>query len=79
MRFIGTSVFIVSANMAANISQVGNQYEERLRGLQVVPIYSHGRRMIRSDDAPNKAFFLSLFNHYPMAIEFLMDINGHHT
>jgi hypothetical protein len=60
--------------MVANITTVFIQYEERLRGLQDVPMFSHGRRMVRSDGDPNKAFFFSLFHDHAMAIEFLKDI-----
>jgi hypothetical protein len=39
-----------------NISNVMNEYEERVRRMQVVPLFSHERRMLRSDGAPNRAF-----------------------
>jgi hypothetical protein len=71
---IGKSLFIVLANMVGNIIAVVTEYEERLRGMQSVSFFSHGRRMLRSDGAPSKAFFYSLFNHHPMVIEFLKDI-----
>jgi len=65
---------IISAKMVGNISDVLTEYEERVRRLQKVPRFSYGRRMVRSDGAPNRAFFYSLFNDHAMAIEFLQDI-----
>jgi hypothetical protein len=60
--------------MVENITTVLCEYEERLRGLQKVPTFSHGRRMVRSDGAPNRVFFYSLFNDHDMAIAFLQAI-----
>jgi hypothetical protein len=60
--------------MTENITAVFTEYEERVRGLQKVPTFSHGRRMVRSDGTPNRAFFYSLFNDHAMATEFLKDI-----
>jgi hypothetical protein len=60
--------------MVGNISAVFTEYEERVRRLQKVPRFSHGRRMVRSDVAPNRTFFHSLFNDHTMANEFLQDI-----
>jgi hypothetical protein len=59
--------------MVDNISTVINEYEERLRKMQVVPLFSHERRMLRSDGAPNRAFFFALFKDHAMAIEFLKE------
>jgi len=60
--------------MVHNITSVFNEYEERVRRLQTVPRFSHGRRMLRSDGAPNRTFFISVFNDHAMAIELLKDL-----
>ena len=60
--------------MVQNITSVFNEYEERVRRLQTVPRSSYGRRMLRSDGAPNRTFFISVFNDHAMAIELLKDI-----
>ena len=60
--------------MVHNITSVFNEYEERVRRLQTVPRFSYGRRMLRSDGAPNRTFFISVFNDHAMAIESLKDI-----
>ena len=60
--------------MVHNINSVFNEYEERVRRLQTVPRFSYGRRMLRSDGAPNGTFFISVFNDHAMAIESLKDI-----
>jgi len=57
-----------------NISALFTEYQECVRRLQKVPRFLHGRRMVRSDGAPNRAFFYNLFNDHAMAIEFLQDI-----
>jgi len=57
-----------------NITSVFNEYEERVRRLQTVPRFSHGRRMLRSDGAPKRTFFYSVFNDHAVAIELLQDI-----
>jgi hypothetical protein len=58
---------ILSAKIVGNISSVFIEYEERVRELQKVPRFSHGRRMLRTDGALNRAFFYSLFNdHLPL-------------
>jgi len=49
------------------------QYEERVRSMQNVPRFSHGRRMLRSDGGPNRLLYY-LFTDHAMAIEFLKDI-----
>jgi len=46
---ISFSSVIRSAKMVANISAVFTEYEERVRRLQKVPRFSHGRRMVRSE------------------------------
>jgi hypothetical protein len=61
-------------NMVDNITTVVNDYEEHLWRMQVVPLFSHEQRMLRSDGAPNRAFFFTLFKDHAMAIEFLKDI-----
>jgi hypothetical protein len=43
-------------NVVDNISTVINEYEERFRRMQVVPLFSHERLVLRSDGAPNRAF-----------------------
>jgi hypothetical protein len=48
--------------MADNISAVFTEYEERVRGLEKVHTLSHGPRLVRSDGAPNRAFFYSSFD-----------------
>jgi hypothetical protein len=63
-----------SAKMVANITAVFTQFEGRLRKLQDVPKFSHGRRMLWFDGAPNKAYLFSLFHDHTMAIEFLKNI-----
>jgi hypothetical protein len=55
--------------MVDNISAVFTEYEERVRGVQKMPRLSHGRRMMRSDGAPNRAFFYSLFNDHHTLIK----------
>jgi hypothetical protein len=60
--------------MVENITTVISDYEEQLRRLQKGPSFSYGRRMVRSDGAPNRAFFYSLFTDHAMAIEFLQEI-----
>jgi len=42
--------------MVVNISAVFPEYEERVQRLQKVPRFSHGRRMVRLDGAPNRAW-----------------------
>jgi len=54
-----------------NITAVLTEYEERVRRLQKVLRFSHGRRMLRSDGAPNRTFFYSVFNDHAMAIDHL--------
>ena len=60
--------------MVADISEVVSKYEERMRSVQKVPRFSHGRRMLRADGGPNKLFFCTLFNDHAMAIQFLQEI-----
>jgi hypothetical protein len=60
-------------NMVDNITTVVNDYEERLRRMEVVPLFSYERRMLRLDGAPNWAFFFT-FKDHALAIEFLKDI-----
>jgi len=60
--------------MVGNISAVFTEYEECMWRLQKAPTFSRGQRMVRSDGAPNRAFFYSLFDDHAMAIEFLKDI-----
>jgi hypothetical protein len=60
--------------MVAHILEVVTQYEERMRTMQKVAMFSHGRRMLRADGGPNKSFFFNVFNDHAMAIEFLKDI-----
>jgi hypothetical protein len=55
-------VFILCAKMVDNITAVFTEYEERVWGLQKVPTFSHARRMVRSNGAPNRAFSYSSFN-----------------
>jgi hypothetical protein len=61
--------------MVVNITQVINEYEEGVRRMQVVPMFSHERRMLGSDGAPNRAFFYRQFNDHAISIEFLKDID----
>jgi hypothetical protein len=58
--------------MVAHILEVVSKYEERVRSMQSVPRFSHGRRMVRTD-GPNRLFFCALFNDHAMAIEFLKE------
>ena len=44
--------------MVAHILEVVSKYEERMRSVQKVPRFSHGRRMVRADGGPNRLFFL---------------------
>jgi hypothetical protein len=63
------SVFLRSTVVSA-ISEVFNLYEERMRSMQKVPLFSHGRKLLRSHAAPNNG----LFNDHATAIQFLKDI-----
>jgi hypothetical protein len=65
------TTFNLCAKIVANITQIINEYEERVRRMQVVPVFPHERLMQRSDGAPNRAFFYRLFNDHAMVIEFL--------
>jgi hypothetical protein len=56
--------------MAANIQQIVNEYEERVRRLPNVPALSYGRPMLRDDGAPNRFFLTYLFTENVMFIEF---------
>jgi hypothetical protein len=56
--------------MAANIQQIVNEYEERVRRLPNVPALSYGRPMLRDDRAPNRFFIMYLFTDNVMSIEF---------
>jgi hypothetical protein len=71
-----TPNYVIShaAKMVDTITEVINLYEQRVRSMQKVPLYSHGRQLLRSDGAPNKSFFHGLFNDHAMAIQFLKDI-----
>jgi hypothetical protein len=60
--------------MVDNISIIYTQYKERLRAMYKLARFSQGHRMVRSDGAPNRAFFHNLFNDHSMATEFLKDI-----
>jgi hypothetical protein len=51
--------FNLCEKMVGNITTVINEYEERVRIMQVVLLFSHERRMLRSDGAPNRAFFVN--------------------
>jgi hypothetical protein len=64
------------AKMVDTITEVINLYEQRVRSMQKVPLYSHGRQLLRSDRAPNKSFFHGLFNDHAMAIQFLKEVQG---
>jgi hypothetical protein len=65
---------VQSCKKVDKITQVIHLYEQRVRSMQVVPLFSHGRHLLRSDGAPNRSFFHGLFNDHAMAIEFLKDI-----
>jgi hypothetical protein len=60
--------------MAANIQQIVNEYEERVRRLLNVPALSYGRPMLRDDGAPNRFFLMYLFTDNVMSIEFLQKV-----
>jgi len=49
---------LIVEKMVHNITAVLTEYEERVRRLQKLPRFSHGRRMLRSDGAPNGVLFL---------------------
>jgi hypothetical protein len=68
---ISFTTFNLCAKMLANVTQVIIEYEERVRRMQVVPMFPHERSMLRSDGAPNRAFFYRQFSDHAMAIEFL--------
>jgi hypothetical protein len=53
--------------MVSAITEVINLYEQRVRSMQKVPLYSHGRKLLRSDGAPNKSFFHGLFNDHSIS------------
>jgi hypothetical protein len=40
--------------MVTTVTEVITQYEERVRRMQTVLLFSHGRRMLKSDGVPNK-------------------------
>jgi hypothetical protein len=60
--------------IVAHILEVVAKYEERVRSMQKVPRFSHGRRMVRADGGPNRLLFCTLFNDHDMAIEFRKEI-----
>ena len=45
-----------------------------MREMQVVPILSYGRRLLRRDGAPNRMFLTLLFTRHELAIESLKDV-----
>jgi hypothetical protein len=59
-----------------NITTVINDYEERVRRMQVVPLFSNERRMLRPDGAPNRAFFYTLFNDHVNCPQHVLQINA---
>jgi hypothetical protein len=54
--------------------KIFTEYEERLRTMPYVPGFSYVRQMLRDGSGPNMFFFMYLFCHQPMAIEFLKGI-----
>jgi hypothetical protein len=44
-------------------------YEQRLRSMQRVALFSYGRRILRDDGRPNRFFFYNLSNDRETAIE----------
>ena len=61
-------------NMVQRIQEIVTKYEDRLREMQSVPKLSYGRRLVRTDGAPNRMFFTCLFCHHELAIQFLKDV-----
>jgi hypothetical protein len=61
--------------MVAHILEVVSKYEERVRSMQKVRRFSHGRGMVRTDGGPNRLCFCTPFNDHGMAIEFLKGIS----
>jgi hypothetical protein len=60
--------------MVAHILQVVTEYEERVRGMQYVPMFSYGRRMLRDDGVPNRFIFNYLFTDKAIAIQFMKEV-----
>ena len=59
--------------MVQQMQEIVAQYEERLREMQLIPMLSYGRRLLRRDGAPNRTFLTSLFIRHELAIEFLKE------
>ena len=57
-------------NMVQRIQEIVTKYEDRLREMQSVPKLSYGRRLVRTDGAPNRMFFTCLFCHHELAIQY---------
>ena len=47
--------------MVQQMQEIVAQYEERMREMQLMPMLSYGRRLLRRDGAPNRTFLTSLF------------------
>ena len=60
--------------MVEHILQVVTEYEGSLRGMQYVPRFSYGRRMLRDDGVPNRSIFDCLFIGKAMAIQFMKEV-----
>jgi hypothetical protein len=60
--------------MVSHLKKVVSEYEERLRGKQNVPKFSHGRQMLCADGGPNRIFLTCHFSDMALAIEFMKDV-----
>jgi hypothetical protein len=61
--------------MVNRIKEIVAEYEERLRGKQNEPEFSHGRRMLCADGGPNRIFLTCLFSDMALAIPFMKDVS----
>jgi hypothetical protein len=56
------------------MNEIVAEYEERLRGKQNVPKFSHGLRMLCADAGPNRISLTRLFSDMELAIPFMKDV-----
>ena len=47
-------------NLVQRIQEIVAKYEDRLREMQSLPRLSYGRRLVRTDGAPNRMFLTCL-------------------
>ena len=60
--------------MVQRVQEVVAEYDDRMRKMDLVPMFSYDRGLMRKDGAPNRMFLTFLFRHQELSIQFLKEL-----